>query len=660
MRALPARPVLALALAVAVGAATLTVGGAAEATGEQSPAQAARVGHADPTVHRDSTGREYVVEPRLPGEVPAATLRRLRDPDAERRGAGRAADVTTLHSDPGAPRTIYLDVDGVDVGGTMWNDEEGLTAGVVGPFDPAGNGKALTAGEADLVHAIWARVAEDFAPWRVDVTTEVPGRADIERTSPQDQAFGMIVVITSDPRPYQQLCDSQCGGIAYLDVFDLVDRSRRYQPAFVLTAGMGDKAADANSIATATSHEVGHTLRLHHDLRSADVDGYYAGHDPWAPIMGSSYTQPLNQWSNGAFAGSLNTEDDTSLLTAGGLPRRPDEAGNSLPTATEYTVSLPATSIEAVIGTREDVDVYRLRGCAGDVAVSALTVVDGPNLDVRARLIDAAGATLVDRDPLVVKQSETAAGGLSAAFTTTVPAPGTYYVAVEGVGKRDSTPTNGYDDYGSLGRYQLTVTGCGADGAPGAVRSLAARGVRGGTTLTWQPSTDGPLPTSYDVTVGSLTRTVPGDPTGRRTSFSTTVTGLTAGRTYDVSVVARTETGPSAAVAGRAKVPAPIGRPSAPRSLMVTSGRPGGKVSVSLRWKQPKVGGPVKVYRVWTYHLDRRGRVARTTKTKPFTSTALAGELVGLARGRYRFAVQGRTSAGWGALSKRSKVKLAR
>ena len=49
---------------------------------------------------------------------------------------------------------------------------------------------------------------------------------------------------------------------------------------------------------------------------------------------------------------------------------------------------------------------------------------------------------------------------MGAAITRPV-APGTYYVEVDGVGLDD--PILGYSDYGSVGTYTLSVTGCAGD-----------------------------------------------------------------------------------------------------------------------------------------------------------------------------------------------------
>jgi PKD repeat protein len=71
-----------------------------------------------------------------------------------------------------------------------------------------------------------------------------------------------------------------------------------------------------------------------------------------------------------------------------------------------------------------------------------------PNLDVLLELRNSAGTLLASSNPT---------DALNGSLVTTVPAAGTYYVSVQGVGKGDPTST-GYTDYGSLGNYALTVT----------------------------------------------------------------------------------------------------------------------------------------------------------------------------------------------------------
>lgn len=90
-----------------------------------------------------------------------------------------ASGVPLLHSRPAATRKIFLDFDGHTTTGTYWNtyyNKNGAGLPITTPaFDRDGNPSTFSSSEhADIV-AIWRAVAEDYAPFDVDVTTEDPG-----------------------------------------------------------------------------------------------------------------------------------------------------------------------------------------------------------------------------------------------------------------------------------------------------------------------------------------------------------------------------------------------------------------------------------------------------------------------------------------------------
>jgi hypothetical protein len=51
-----------------------------------------------------------------------------------------------------------------------------------------------------LVQYIWQRVAEDYAPFDVDVTTQVPAPDALTRTDSLDNVYGTTVRICLAPR----------------------------------------------------------------------------------------------------------------------------------------------------------------------------------------------------------------------------------------------------------------------------------------------------------------------------------------------------------------------------------------------------------------------------------------------------------------------------
>lgn len=350
-----------------------------------------------------------------------------------------------LHSRPGASRVIYLDFDGHEVIGTAWNTNyNGGAAFTAGAYDTDGL-PTFSVVEQDVVQSVWQRVAEDYAPFDVDVTTEDPGDAAITRSGSTDQAYGTRALITNTSTVYSS-CG--CGGIAYVGAYDLTSSHGKYQPAFVFQRGVG---SGAHNIAEATSHEVGHNLGLSHD-GTATV-GYYTGHGEWAPIMGVGYYEPLTQWSRGEYTGANNTEDDFAVMQANGAPLRADDHGSSSATAT--ALSGPTLSAAGTIGSRTDTDWFSFTTGAGSVTLAVAPAPTSPNLDASLALFDAAGTQLAYADPVSAQVSGDVASGLGAALTVTLPA-GTYRVRVDGVGK--GTPTTGYSDYASVGQYTLTGT----------------------------------------------------------------------------------------------------------------------------------------------------------------------------------------------------------
>jgi PKD repeat protein len=380
-----------------------------------------------------------------------------------------------LHSRPGVKRVIYLDFDGHVTTGTPWNGSRGDITSA--PFDLDGSPAAWSTGEMDMIQYIWQRVAEDFAPFEVDVTTQDPGIEGLRKTSSSDEYYGQRVVIS--PTNWYS---TNAGGVAYIGSFNWSSDTPCY--AFTAQLANGEKY-----IAEAASHETGHTLGLYHDGTTAGVE-YYSGHGSWAPIMGVGYYKDIVQWSRGEYANANNTEDDLAIIPSYGIPLRVDDHGDYIDSATMLT----GTSISAsgVIEDRFDADVFKFNSGAGVVNISATPAPRSPDLDIELRLFDGTGSLLLAGNP----------SGLSANLSTTVTA-GTYYVRVDGVGTGD--PSTGYSDYASLGQYALsgTVPSPGTNQPPTANASA--------TPTTGQ----GPLAVNFS-SAGSS------DPDGTITSYSWT------------------------------------------------------------------------------------------------------------------------------------------
>lgn len=398
----------------------------------------------DPTTRLDQDGMLLYVEPVMdlvdhePGfEGPMSTPAPL--------------DQTfLLNSKPGASRTIYLDFDGHVVSNTVWNTgNHSVPNGFQAlPYDTDGNPGSFSAAERTAIQFVWAMVAEDFAPFDVNVTTQDPGFDAINRSSSSDQVYGTRLVVTgSSPSGF---CGT-CGGVAYVGVFNWTNSHAFYQPAWCFTSSTNPK-----HIAECASHEVGHNLGLGHDGIHGG-SSYYGGHSPWAPIMGVGYSQPVSQWSKGEYTNANNQQDDLSVMTTFGIPVRADDHSNNVNTAT-----LIGSFQKGIISTSQDFDAFRfLAPDTGSVTFRASPATTGPNLDILLRLfeIDQGGnpVLLAESNPTATRLNASTASGLDAAITRTVTAGRVYIIQVSGTGL--GSPLTGYSDYASLGQYTVTVEG---------------------------------------------------------------------------------------------------------------------------------------------------------------------------------------------------------
>ena len=349
-----------------------------------------------------------------------------------------------LHSHIGAKRTIYLNFTGAILTGTAWNNIAAATQLIAQPFDMDGAPNSFNSAELERVQYIWQRVAEDYAPFDVDVTTAPPTADQLTRSSTSDDIYGTTVLITNRTGVY----DCICGGVSFVGVFD--DIGDGLKPALVFYDALG---SDEKFVAEAAAHEAGHNVGLSHDGQGLNV--YYAGHGlgltSWAPIMGVSYSANLTQWSKGEYLDANNVEDDFLVMGDNGLPLRLDQDGDEAGSATALHAIAPPTtttdySIEGVIERAADVDVFSFSAGPGPAVFSLTGAARATNLDAALELRDINGNLLA---------SDNAADLLDANISANLPANGTYFVAVKGVGKGDPL-VDGYTDYASVGQYALS------------------------------------------------------------------------------------------------------------------------------------------------------------------------------------------------------------
>jgi hypothetical protein len=226
------------------------------------------------------------------------------------------SDTFTLHSLPGSNRVVYLDFAGIETVDPQFKRPVTIT-----PFDldgshtcPIGTVDTACFSEAELatIREIWARVAEAYSAFEVDVTTEDPGVAALSKTDcygqedpdgnvfwtcPDgitrevgDQHYGARISFTF----YSDYCGFRgAAGCGYLGSLDESDSLRAYfglppkdPKGIVATHGFGPNVTTAG-LASVAIHEIGHVVGLAHEA-NPETGGYECTAPPgtlWQPVM---------------------------------------------------------------------------------------------------------------------------------------------------------------------------------------------------------------------------------------------------------------------------------------------------------------------------------------------------------------------------------------
>jgi hypothetical protein len=358
------------------------------------------------------------------------------------------------HSRPGSTNVLFLDFNGAVVSNTAWNSypDFGLvSAWDCRPYSIDADETTFSVIEQQAMRTIWERVAEDYTPFDIDVTTEQP--------LTWNRHTGHVL-ITPDFDKNGVACPHEgAGGVAFIDVFGSEEYSydyagECYSPAWVFNY---ESPIALEYEAEAAAHEMGHNLALSHD--GAKREAYYSGHEngsiSWGPIMGTGYNRNVSQWSKGDYRFSNNPQDDLAIISTR-LGYRLDDFGNDSLSA--YPLALGPTGAvdqSGVVEQTYDADVFSFSAVSGivDIAVSPYrdtsSTTWGGDLDVVLALYDELGGLIATNNPVL----ETTAS------LTTMVSNGVYYLHIHstGVGDPLSPPTpSGYVRYGSIGQYVLT------------------------------------------------------------------------------------------------------------------------------------------------------------------------------------------------------------
>jgi autotransporter-associated beta strand protein len=353
-----------------------------------------------------------------PGATPAHNVEQITQADS---GAGPASStskpqehIVMLESLAQSTAVIYLDFQG--------------------GYTPTWTGITYERPNLDEweIREIWERVAEDFAPFNINVTTDLR----VYQRAPESSRQRVIITPTDTVSPGG-------GGAAYQGSFNWTGDT----PCWVFVTSSPKHCADA------CSHEAGHTLGLSHLGRvvngshSEYYDGHGVGDTGWAPIMGRGYSKNVTQWSKGEYIDANNLQDQLAIITAQNNVRyRADDTGDTPATSRHLELFDDYTANTAgIIEKTGDADRFEFSTHGGPVFLRADPLTISPNLGLAVSLHDFHGNLIASNSP-----QDTLWASISANL-----APGSYNFRVAGEG-RNNPLTNGFSTYASLGRYSIT------------------------------------------------------------------------------------------------------------------------------------------------------------------------------------------------------------
>lgn len=411
------------------------------------------------------------------------------------------SQVPIYSSYPTARPVIFLDFDGHTVSGTSWN-----------------GGGTIYCGPANLnatqITEVFNRVAEDYRPFAVNVTT------DSTLYWAADPRSRMRVILTITNSWYGNV-----GGVAYIGSYTWGDNT----PCFVFTALFG---GNAKYLAEAASHEAGHTFGLRHQAKYDEAcvkksdyhDGKGSGETGWAPIMGVGYYQNFTVWNTGPTASGCNViQNDLDVIASGanGFTFRPDDHANTFTDASTATLANNQFNISGVVGRTDDIDIFKFtldkkgQFILNGIPYNVGSKNSGSDLDIQVDLLDASQTLLHSYNPYHALST----------IADTILNAGTYYLRVDGTGNENTT------EYGSLGAYSLQGNVTDLQVLP--LHKLQLKGIAGNEKhqLTWEVVADEAI-IKQQVEFSTDGRTFQSSIEASATSRSVEVTPATAGTIY--------------------------------------------------------------------------------------------------------------------------------
>ena len=215
------------------------------------------------------------------------------------------ANVPPHDSLPGSPYSLWLDFTG-----GSFADYGAYKQFTMPAYSQDGDATTFNTAEISGMEEIWSYVAEDFAPFNINVTTVQPASLEHGRTQ--------RLVIGGDGTGI----DTSYGGFSYLSAF--VTKGIPNQ-SFVFSSNLGH--GNPKYTADAVSHEAGHAFGLEHQSTyTASAGGqpqktveYSTGPgNGLTPIMGSPYLGKGVWWRGTPSSSATRVQSDEDILAGKG------------------------------------------------------------------------------------------------------------------------------------------------------------------------------------------------------------------------------------------------------------------------------------------------------------------------------------------------------
>jgi hypothetical protein len=342
------------------------------------------------------------------------------------------AQVTTLQSRPGASKVLYIDYLAGVVTDTAWNMDGGPTTITYADYSFDSDATTFSLIDLQSMYAGWAESADDFAPFDVNVTTDL----DVYNAV-SDRNRSKIVATSTNW--------FGGGGVAYVNIYGTRDDDF-YNIGWTFNRSFG-------SLGMTNSHEAGHQMGLFHDGTS-NLE-YYDGAGNSGPIMGGPFNKDFVHWNNGTYPDANESQDDLTIIQ-GKLGVVTDDYGDNnvaALTIVEQDFIGFINPAGIVAATAADVDVFKF-------TLSNTTNVDltvrnlfqqanngsagGLNLSAKIELKDSSNGLILQKLP----SSNAANNDFS--FSGSLSAD-TYYLTVQAQAYAGAN----FDEYGNGGYYQV-------------------------------------------------------------------------------------------------------------------------------------------------------------------------------------------------------------